>query len=82
MAPSVVLLEAAHHLVALLAGGAAVQEGRLEAQDVVEVDLQAVAHLLELGEDQGLLAALQHLLQHVGEALQLAAAALVGARSA
>ncbi len=72
-----VLLEGAHHLVSLLAAAATVQERGLEAEHLVEVDLEPVAHLLELREDQGLLAAFEHFLQHVREAFQLAAARLV-----
>ena len=73
--PVAVVLEALDHPVARSCAVAAVQEQHLAAEGLLQVALQHVAHLGELGEDQRAFARREHFLQHFGQPGQLAGAA-------
>ena len=69
-----VVLEAIHHRLALGLAGVAVEEGHLLAPAVLQVGLEQVAPLGELGEQQGPVARLDHLLEDLLQPLHLGAA--------
>ena len=68
-------LEPLDHRVAGLLRDTAVQEEHLAAEGLLQVALEDLAHLGELGEHQGPLAHGEHLLEHLGQPRELAGAA-------
>ncbi len=67
-------LETLHHAIPPLDGRAAVEIEHLHAEERLQILVQHLPHLGELGEDQGAILHAQHLLQHLRQALQLAGA--------
>src|SRR5581483_12230437 len=78
--PRPLALEARHHAVARRRRRPPVQEQRLPLEGRLQVLLQQLAHLRVLREDQRPVANSQHILQHLRQPRQLAAAARQRAR--
>ncbi len=69
------VLEIGHHRVPARLGDAAVEERCVHLEPLTQVDLEQVAHLAELGEDQRPLVDVEQLGDELVEAVQLARAA-------
>src|SRR3972149_10268399 len=70
-----VILKALYHCIPPSPGYPSVEEGRLLRESRFQIRAQDLPHLAELGEEQRPLPALQYLLQHLRQALELARAA-------